>query len=94
MSLYVGRYAISILFLGSKYFLRNFKHQSAVYITQTASTIPAAPTGVSTAEKRRKQPMQTLIMDRSVVESEFQNCVVVGGMSVVPSHREHFWHFV
>ncbi len=52
-------------------------------ITQTASTIPAAPTALVKRKKCRKQPMLTLIMGRSMVESEFQNCVVVGGMSVV-----------
>lgn len=34
-------------------------------------TIPATPDGVGTAEERRKQPMQTLIVDRCMLESEF-----------------------
>lgn len=52
--------------------LRNFKHQSAVYHHADGFNYSSHPDGVSTAEKRRKQPMQTLIVDRSMVESEFQ----------------------
>ena len=55
-------------------------------------TIPATPDGVGTAGKRRKQPMLTLIVGRSMVESEFSK--TASCMSVVSSHREHFWHFV
>lgn len=53
-------------------FKESQKHQSAVYHHADGFTIAAAPTALVKRKKCRKKPMQTLIMGRSMVESEFQ----------------------